>query len=253
MPRGEITELPSLRAHQRASWHMFLVQFATLALWQAGQRGLPQQSSAWSAILRGLVPDYPGDAPWRLAAHEPDFPAFLLPLDPGGLRWTEIETPDALDVLITARNHDAKQAANRHATPEDWILALVSLQTMSGYSGYGKNGIARMNGGFASRPLSNWRQAGAQETSRSIPQRGGRAMSDASWNSAPQEKAPSAERSAARRYSGVLTGAKETNSTPRASIPGSSKSAAACASSRKTESSLHSARHRVPRGSMPSV
>ena len=84
-------------------------------------------------------------------------------------------------MLITARNHDAKRAANRHATPEDWILALVSLQTMSGYSGNGKNGIARMNGGFASRPLVGLAPGrGAGETSRSIPQRGGRATSDAS-------------------------------------------------------------------------
>ena len=153
MARGEVAEFPSLRAHQRAAWHMFLVQLAALALWRAGQRVLPRQSSAWAGMLRGLVPDYPGDAPWRLVAYEPDLPAFLQPPEPGGLSWTEIETPDALDVLITARNHDVKQAANRQATPEDWIIALVSLQTMSGYSGNGKNGIARMNGGFASRPL----------------------------------------------------------------------------------------------------
>ena len=153
MTRGEVTEFPSLRAHQRAPWHMFLVQLAALALWRAGQRQLPQQSGVWAAMLRGLVPGYPGDAPWRLVAREPDLPAFLQPPDPGGLRWRAIETPDALDVLITARNHDVKRAVNRHATAEDWILALVCLQTMSGYSGNGKNGIARMNGGYASRPL----------------------------------------------------------------------------------------------------
>jgi len=153
MARGEVTEFPSLRAHQRAPWHMFLVQLAALALWRAGQRQLPQQSRAWAGLLRGLVPGYPGDAPWRLVAREPDLPAFLQTPDPGGLKWNAIETPDALDVLISARNHDVKRAVNREATAEDWILALVSLQTMSGYSGNGKNGIARMNGGYASRPL----------------------------------------------------------------------------------------------------
>lgn len=153
MTRGEVTEFPALRAHQRAAWHMFLVQLAALALWQAGQRALPQQSSAWARMLRALAPGYPGDAPWRLAPQGPDLPAFLQPPDPGGLKWRAIETPDALDVLVTARNHDVKRAVNRQATPDDWIFALVSLQTMSGYSGNGKNGIARMNGGFASRPL----------------------------------------------------------------------------------------------------
>ena len=153
MTRGEVAEFPSLRAHQRAPWHMFLVQLAALALWRAGQTQLPQQSAVWAGMLRGLVPNYPGDAPWRLVAREPDLPAFLQPPDPGGLRWRAIETPDALDVLITTRNHDVKRAVNRQATAEDWILALVSLQTMSGYSGNGKNGIARMNGGYASRPL----------------------------------------------------------------------------------------------------
>ncbi len=153
MARGEVTEFPSLRAHQRAPWHMFLVQLAALALWRAGQRQLPQQSGAWAGMLRGLVPGYPGDAPWRLVAREPDLPAFLQTPDPGGLKWNAIETPDALDVLISARNHDVKRAVNRRATAEDWILALVSLQTMSGYGGNGKNGIARMNGGYASRPL----------------------------------------------------------------------------------------------------
>ena len=153
MTRGEVNDFPSLRAHQRAPWHMFLVQLAALALWRAGQRQLPQQSGVWAAMLRGLVPGYPGDAPWQLVAREPDLPAFLQPPDPGGLRWRAIGTPDALDVLITARNHDVKRAVNRRATAEDWILALVCLQTMSGYSGNGKNGIARMNGGYASRPL----------------------------------------------------------------------------------------------------
>ena len=153
MTRGEVAEFPALRAHQRAAWHMFLVQLAALALWKADRREPPRQTGAWTAILRGLAPGYPGDAPWRLAAHEPDLPAFLQPPDPGGLRWRPVETPDALDVLNTARNHDVKRAINRRATPEDWILTLVSLQTMGGYSGSGKNGIARMNGGFASRSL----------------------------------------------------------------------------------------------------
>ena len=153
MTRGDVREFPSLRAHQRSAWHMFLVQLAALALWKAGRTDLPRQADVWTEALRGLVPDYPGDAPWRLVAQEPDLPAFLQPPDPGGMRWRPVETPDALDVLNTARNHDIKRAVNRQASSEDWILTMVCLQTMSGYSGNGQHGVARMNGGFASRSL----------------------------------------------------------------------------------------------------
>ncbi len=39
------------------------------------------------------------------------------------------------------------------ARPEDWLFALVSLQTMEGYNGAGNHGIARMNGGSSSRVM----------------------------------------------------------------------------------------------------
>ena len=64
-----------------------------------------------------------------------------------------VETPDGIDMLITARNHDLKQQVAREADAEDWIFALVSTQTMEGYGGRGNFGIARMNGGSSSRSL----------------------------------------------------------------------------------------------------
>lgn len=62
-------------------------------------------------------------------------PAFMQPPDPGGLKWTEVPTPDALDMLITSRNHDLTSQIAADAAPQDWILALVSLQTMEGFGG----------------------------------------------------------------------------------------------------------------------
>ena len=62
-------------------------------------------------------------------------------------------TPDALDMLITSRNHDLKQAVATEASAEDWAFALVSLQTSEGYGGAKNEGIARMNGGSSSRPM----------------------------------------------------------------------------------------------------
>lgn len=165
MSREEVAQFPPLRAHQRAAWHMFLVQLGALAVWRAGRRDLPRQAGPWTDALRGLAPEFPGDAPWRLVAPEPDLPGFLQAPDPGGLRWKTVETPDALDMLNTARNHDVKRGVNRNARPEDWILALVSLQTMGGYAGSGQYGIARMNGGYASRSLVGLAPAGSGDMS----------------------------------------------------------------------------------------
>ena len=153
LSRGEVRGFPALRPHQRPAWHMFLVQVGALALWTAGRGDLPKAAADWSASLRKLTEDHADDAPWRLVVEEPGQPAFLQPPDPGALKWSSVPTPDKLDLLITSRNHDLKQTIARQAAAEDWIFALVSLQTSAGYDGRGKCGIARMNGGSSSRPM----------------------------------------------------------------------------------------------------
>ena len=153
MARGEVEGFPAMRPHQRPAWHMFLVQLGALALWSAGRTTLSEEPADWVAILRGLTPDHADDAPWRLVVEEPARPAFLQPPDPGGLAWSSLATPDALDLLITSRNHDLKQTIATEASPEDWVFALVSLQTSEGYGGRWKYGIARMNRGSSSRPM----------------------------------------------------------------------------------------------------
>ena len=100
-----------------------------------------------------MTSDFKDDAPWHLVPSDPTQPGFLQPADPGGLKWTPVETPDALDMLITSRNHDIKQQVARDSAPEDWMFALVSLQTMEGYNGSGNYGIAKMNGGSSSRAM----------------------------------------------------------------------------------------------------
>ncbi|MTH62544.1 CRISPR-associated protein Cse1 [Paracoccus litorisediminis] len=153
MARGEVQAFPALRPHQRPAWHMFLVQLSVMALDTAKRRDLPLEEDGWRAALRGLTPDFPDDEAWHLVATSPDRPAFLQPADPGGLKWQDVATPDALDMLITSRNHDIKREIARNAEPQDWIFALVSLQTMEGFGGAGNYGIARMNGGSSSRVL----------------------------------------------------------------------------------------------------
>lgn len=153
MARDEVRGFAALRPHQRPAWHMFLVQLAALSLWTADRKIPPRDAASWASALRGLTPDYDDDAPWQLAVTDRSKPAFMQAPIPQGLKWSGVSTPDELDMLITARNHDVKRAIARGAAPEDWVYALVSLQTCEGYGGRGNNGIARMNGGSSSRPL----------------------------------------------------------------------------------------------------
>lgn len=157
LARGEVRRWSALRPHQRPAWHMFLVQLAALALHRAGLGAPPESEAEWRDLLLALTA---GDAqPWALTGPE-DSPAFLQPPAPSGLAWTPVETPDGLDMLISARNHDLKQLIAREAAAEDWIFALVSTQTMEGYGGRGNFGVARMNGGSSSRPLLGLAPAG---------------------------------------------------------------------------------------------
>ena len=149
--RGEVRGFARLRAHQRAAWHMFRVQLAALALDRTGRSDPPKDEATWRDALLALTG---GNAdPWTLVASDRTKPAFLQPPDPGGLKWKAVATPDALDLLITARNHDLKTAVASEAEPEDWVYALVSLQTSEGYGGATKYGIARMNTGTSSRAM----------------------------------------------------------------------------------------------------
>src|SRR5215207_3219594 len=152
--RDDIAAFPGLRPHQRHAWHAFLVQVGVLALLAAERSEPPEDEAAWARLLRGLTPGDSDDAPWCLVA-PPDRPALLqppLPSNSAAELKTVIETPDALDMLVTAKNHDLKQEVMSGAAPDDWLFALITLQTMEGFLGAGNYGISRMNGGFANRP-----------------------------------------------------------------------------------------------------
>ena len=171
MARGEVAGFPAMRPHQRPAWHMFLVQLGALAMWTARQTDLPTQPGAWADMLRALTPGHADDEPWRLVGVEATKPAFMQPPVPcadsmgKGLKWSQVETPDALDLLITSRNHDLKQAVAKNASAEDWMFALVSLQTSEGFGGAKNYGIVRMNGGSSSRPMLRLAAAGERDLS----------------------------------------------------------------------------------------
>ncbi|WP_430636536.1 hypothetical protein [Sphingomonas hankookensis] len=159
---GQAWSFPALRPHQREPWHAFTVQVAALALIHAGTDALPAGEAAWRDLLLALTPDMP--EAWELVVDDWSKPALLqpptvAPADKGAYK-NRLPTPDALDMLVTAKNHDLKQARMVGAGDEDWLFALVTLQTTEGFLGAGNYGISRMNGGFASRMSLGLRPAG---------------------------------------------------------------------------------------------
>lgn len=141
-----------LQAHQQHAWHAFLVQLAAIALHRAGESNPRQTPATWRKLLLALTEG--SSEPWCLVVGDLSKPAFLQPPVPEKTLEDykpPVLRPDEIDVLVTSKNHDVKAARVGSPRPEHWVYALVSLQTMEGYSGKTKYGIARMNGGFASR------------------------------------------------------------------------------------------------------
>lgn len=147
----EVESFAALRPHQRHPWHALLCQLGALACLKAGLAEPPMAAPDWAAILRGLTPGFPGDEPWRLVSPS-DEPAFLQPVVGPGVGFKPLATPDELDMLVTAKNHDLKGSRMAVAKPDDWLFALLALQTAEGFLGAGNFGASRMNGGFANRP-----------------------------------------------------------------------------------------------------
>lgn len=162
LARGEAWSFPALRPHQREPWHAFTVQVAALAVILAARDTLPHGDAEWRDLLLALTPDQP-DA-WELVVDDWTRPALLQPpIVAAGDRAAYknvLPTPDALDMLVTAKNHDVKQARMAAASDEEWLFALVTLQTTEGFLGAGNYGISRMNGGFASRMALGVRPGG---------------------------------------------------------------------------------------------
>lgn len=150
-----IDSFPALRAHQRQPLHAFCCQVAALALLQAGRDALPRRAEDWRELLHGLTPDHPDGEPWRLVVDDWSRPALLQApgIDPALREQPKklARTPDALDMLRTGRNHDLKARRMHGATDDDWLFALISLQTQDGLEGPGLGGISRMNSAYGAR------------------------------------------------------------------------------------------------------
>ncbi|SEL97525.1 CRISPR-associated protein, Cse1 family [Sphingomonas palmae] len=162
LANGAAWSFPALRPHQREPWHAFTVQVAALALIHADREALPHDGAGWRDLLLALTPDCP--EAWELVVDDWSRPALLQPplvaaTDRAAYK-NVLATPDALDMLVTAKNHDVKQARMVHAGEQEWLFALVTLQTFEGFLGAGNYGVSRMNGGFATRMSMGVRPAG---------------------------------------------------------------------------------------------
>src|SRR5690606_11832231 len=109
LARGEADSFPALRPHQREPWHAFCVQVAAMALIRAGEHAMPGAEEDWRRLLIGLTPDWPEGEAWSLVVEDWTKPALL---QPPVVRPTDakdyknrLTTPDALDMLVTAKNH----------------------------------------------------------------------------------------------------------------------------------------------------
>lgn len=157
LSRNEATELTAVQAHQQHPTHAFLVQLAAIAVHRAGLPELPKQATIWRSILvEAAAKDGAGEEAFALVVADLQKPAFMQPPVPEGslaaLKNLHQRPSEELDVLITSKNHDVKVHRVDAPRAEHWLYGLVSLQTSQGFLGAGNYGIARMNGGFSSRP-----------------------------------------------------------------------------------------------------
>jgi len=153
-----VTALPRVLRHQEDALHVFLCYLAGAVLARTAHSDPTAGEAFWREGIRRLTEEggWGDDSAWCLLVDDPSKPAFMQPplsAAAAARLKPKAGTPDELDLLPTAKNHDVKSSRAAKAQAEDWIYALVSLQTMSGFFGQGNYGIARMNGGFASRPI----------------------------------------------------------------------------------------------------
>ncbi len=161
-----IDDFPGLRAHQRHPWHAFLVQVAALAMHRADAPSPFENAATWAESLRALAPGQP--SAWWLVAPQ-DVPAFLQAPDPRAklAEWRTALSPDSIDIPVTSRNHDLKQRRIVDASSDDWLFALLSLQTQEAGSQAGLVSGSYLQGGRAAGGYETSVRCSMHETGRS--------------------------------------------------------------------------------------
>lgn len=163
---GEVDSFPALRSHQAEPWHAFCVQVAAIALATSMRTDIPQDPATWRDLLIKTTPEWPNGEAWSLVVEDHATPALLQPpIDANSRFPKDIATPDGIDILITGRNHEMKQSVIEQHVSEDWLFALVTLQTAQGHLGTGNFGISRMNSGTGTRVIMRIKPPGGASAS----------------------------------------------------------------------------------------
>lgn len=153
MAQDHVRDFPALRPHQRHPWHAFLVQLAAIALHRAERTEPFATAAEWRVALLALTPDDPDGAAWCLVSPV-NRPAFMQAAVLAGLdsKWEVKSASDEIDVIKASKNHDLKAQRMTQTKPEDWVFALISLQTQSPSDSGSYKESSRMDGGWGRRP-----------------------------------------------------------------------------------------------------
>ena len=145
----EVEAFPALRPHQRHAWHAFLTQLGAMAVREAGLAEPPADAEEWRRIIRGLTPEWSDDEPWQLVVDDITRPAFMQP--PASSKGQKSDytreslTPDELDPLDTAKNHELKRSVTPALDIDSWIFALITEQTTDAHMANNPS-ISRISG-----------------------------------------------------------------------------------------------------------
>lgn len=154
LARGEVLAYTRLRRHQSDPFHVFTVQLAASILARRGQTEPPDDPVFWRDGLLELADGQ--TSAWHLIEADPTKPAFMQSPCPKVEDFAAYKpkatSPDELDVLITAKDHDVKMARGKGMDAELWLYALLTIQTTGGYLMH-YQASARINTGLGSRAI----------------------------------------------------------------------------------------------------
>lgn len=157
--RDKVESLTGLKRHQEDAFLVFLSQLGAGVLARTGESKPARDEKFWRDSIREVT-GRKDDLAWTLVVEDVTKPAFMQAPLPPKVKLTEKATsPDELDILVTARNHDLKMTRVSSSSIEDWIYSLISLQTTTCYLGNGNYGVVRMKGRQDARPFVEFRSS----------------------------------------------------------------------------------------------
>jgi len=157
--RDKVESLPGLKRHQEDAFLVFLSQLGAGILARTGESKPAHDEKFWRDSIREVT-GRKDDLAWTLVVEDVSKPAFMqAPLASGITLEEKATTPDELDILVTAKNHDLKMTRISPSNLEDWVYSLISLQTTTCYLGSGNYGVVRMKGQQDARPVVEFRSS----------------------------------------------------------------------------------------------